>query len=165
MKNSTGFFGSFIPNVNVSFSRISGLCSISTPNENIRKPLQFSVFRRYRNEILTWNGLNIIFKYNWVKLFKNGPSKICGRQPLQNLKFFKGCLAQILIGPFLGALTYNIIHFQKICIETKTKPCSRIKLNPKNLKAYQLWSTVVTLKQQEKHCKWKLILLWQFAKW
>ena len=22
----------------------------------------------------------------WVKVFKNGPSKICGRQPLKNLK-------------------------------------------------------------------------------
>ena len=22
----------------------------------------------------------------WVKIFKNGPSKICGRQPLKNLK-------------------------------------------------------------------------------
>ena len=23
--------------------------------------------------------------YKWVKVFKNGPSKICGRQPLKNL--------------------------------------------------------------------------------
>ena len=23
---------------------------------------------------------------NWDKVFKNGPSKICGRQPLKNLK-------------------------------------------------------------------------------
>ena len=22
----------------------------------------------------------------WVKVFKNGPNKICGRQPLKNLK-------------------------------------------------------------------------------
>ena len=47
----------------------------------------------------------------WNKVFKNGPSKICGRQPLKNLsgygclskqypfKFFKGCLLQILLGP------------------------------------------------------------------
>ena len=42
-----------------------------------------------------------------VKVFKNGPSKICGRQPLKNLgdmvrlrKFFKGCLPQIFFGPF-----------------------------------------------------------------
>ena len=25
--------------------------------------------------------------YKWVKVFKNGPSKICGRQPLKNLMF------------------------------------------------------------------------------
>ena len=24
----------------------------------------------------------------WVKIFKNGPSKICGRQPLKNLKWY-----------------------------------------------------------------------------
>ena len=24
--------------------------------------------------------------YIWVKVFKNGPSKICGRQPVKNLK-------------------------------------------------------------------------------
>ena len=50
---------------------------------------------------------------NWVKVFKNGPSKICGRQPLKNLKcyglhyltFFKGCLPQILLSPFLNTMT------------------------------------------------------------
>ena len=26
------------------------------------------------------------FTISWVKVFKNGPSKICGRQPLKNLK-------------------------------------------------------------------------------
>ena len=25
-------------------------------------------------------------KLKWVKVFKNGPSKVCGRQPLKNLK-------------------------------------------------------------------------------
>ena len=47
------------------------------------------------------------------KVFKNGPSKICGRRPLRclksdmvcreiiyHLKFFKGFLPQILLGPF-----------------------------------------------------------------
>ena len=50
----------------------------------------------------------------WDKLFKNGPSKICGRQPLKIwrdmaclsrpylFKFFKGCLPKILFGPFLN---------------------------------------------------------------
>ena len=27
-----------------------------------------------------------VFMINWDKVFKNGPSKICGRQPLKNLK-------------------------------------------------------------------------------
>ena len=32
------------------------------------------------------------------KVFKIGPSDICGRQPLKN----EGCLPQILLGPFLN---------------------------------------------------------------
>ena len=55
--------------------------------------------------------------FNWVKIFKNGPSKIFGRQPLNNLKWyglpkqtislqiFKGCLPQVLLGLFLNTLT------------------------------------------------------------
>ena len=31
------------------------------------------------------DGLTI--GYKWDKVFKNGPSEICGRQPLKNLKF------------------------------------------------------------------------------
>ena len=53
----------------------------------------------------------------WDKVFKNGPSKICGRQHLKNskgygllkrpyvFKFFKGCLHQILLGPLLNTLS------------------------------------------------------------
>ena len=29
---------------------------------------------------------HILYYNKWVKVFKNGPSKICGRQPLKNLK-------------------------------------------------------------------------------
>ena len=46
------------------------------------------------------------------QIFKNGPSKTCGRQPLKNLKeygllkqSFKGCLPQILLDPFLNTLS------------------------------------------------------------
>ena len=42
----------------------------------------------------------------WERVFMNGPSKICGRQPLKKLKwygllkqFFKSCLPQILLDP------------------------------------------------------------------
>ena len=55
-------------------------------------------------------GLNSFYWYVnhiWVKDFKNGPSKICGRQPLKKYadhitsNFFKGCLPQVLLGSFL----------------------------------------------------------------
>ena len=45
----------------------------------------------------------------WVQVFKNGPGKICGRQLLKNLKFFKGCLPQILLGQFLNTLALLIL--------------------------------------------------------
>ena len=53
----------------------------------------------------------------WDEVFKNGPNKICRRQLLRNLKgygllkqtisfqIFKGCLPQILLGPFLNTLS------------------------------------------------------------
>ena len=57
----------------------------------------------------------------WNKLFKNGSSKLCRWQPLNNLKgndlvkqtisiqFFKGCLPQILLGPFFNTLSHLIL--------------------------------------------------------
>ena len=49
------------------------------------------------------------------KVFKNGPSKICGKQPLKmvclgrqyHFQFFKECLPQILIGSFFARYTYH----------------------------------------------------------
>ena len=45
----------------------------------------------------------------WDKVFKNGPIKICGRQPLKNFKGYKGGLPQILLGPFLNTLSQIIL--------------------------------------------------------
>ena len=47
----------------------------------------------------------------WDKVFKNGPCKICGRQPLKKLKGHgllkqKGCLPQILLDPSLNTLSH-----------------------------------------------------------
>ena len=47
-------------------------------------------FRGYRKKPVSWNGLicstqRLFNIHKWVKVFKNGPSKICGRQPLKNL--------------------------------------------------------------------------------
>ena len=33
-----------------------------------------------------YEHLKIVPKFKWGKVFKNGPSKICGSQPLKNLK-------------------------------------------------------------------------------
>ena len=49
------------------------------------------------------------------KVFKNGPRKVCGRQPLKNLKgsrpypsiFFKGCLPQNFTWPILE---YDVLN-------------------------------------------------------
>ena len=76
---------------------------------------------------------NNTFKYTifiWGKVFKNGPSEICGIPPLKNLKavfhkicfsrpyhfkFFKGCLQQISLGPFLNSRPYHF-KFLKGCL-------------------------------------------------
>ena len=47
-----------------------------------------------------------------VKIFKNRPRKVCGRQPLKNLKWYGLlCLPQILVGPFLNILTNMCLPF------------------------------------------------------
>ena len=85
--------------------------SLSMPNWRILQKNQ---------QISIWKKTNKIWSDKWDKVFKNGPSKICGRQPLKNLKgygllkqadhtypfkFFKGCLSQILLGPLLNTRT------------------------------------------------------------
>ena len=54
----------------------------------------------------------------YMNVFKNGPSKVCGRQHLKNLKwhvcleFFKGCLPQILHNLLLNTLSHI---YQQFC--------------------------------------------------
>ena len=55
-----------------------------------------------------------------VKVFKDGPSKMFGRQPLKkfedrpyHLNYFKGCLPQILVTPCLNTLTQMTVPFFK----------------------------------------------------
>ena len=67
--------------------------------------------------ILTVN-IDFALSIIWDKVFKNRPSKLCGRQPLKNLKgygklkqtipfkVFKGCFSQILLGSFLNTLLH-----------------------------------------------------------
>ena len=74
-----------------------------------------------------------LHKYIWDKVFKNGLSKICGRQPLKNLKEYD------LLGPFLNTLSHMIYllqclvscegHFIKLwAILRVTCPTSRNKI-------------------------------------
>ena len=65
------------------------------------------------------------------KVFKNGPSKICRRQPLNNLKgygllkqtiyksFFKGCLPQVSLDPFLNTLSYISYEYILVILNKK----------------------------------------------
>ena len=58
------------------------------------------------------------------QVFKNGSSKICGRQPLKNLKFlkfFKGCVSQILLGPLLNTLSQMRIIFSLFTNELSSR--------------------------------------------
>ena len=66
--------------------------------------------------------IDILQAYNamWGKVFKNGPSKICGRQPLKNLKWYeqtislKDCFPQILLDPFLNTIyQYDMISLSE----------------------------------------------------
>ena len=71
----------------------------------------------------------------WDKVFKGGPSKICGRQPLKiwesrpyPFKYFKGSLPQILLGRFLNILSYININFilgLVYCILRLTDNCKK----------------------------------------
>ena len=45
----------------------------------------------------------------WDKVFKNGPSKICWGRPYY-FNFFKGCLPQILLGPFWNTLSQILTY-------------------------------------------------------
>ena len=65
-------------------------------------------------------------KSKWDKVFNNGPSKICGTQPLKNLKgygllkqtislkFFKGCLPQNLLSTLLNTLFRMNLYCEKL---------------------------------------------------
>ena len=68
-------------------------------------------------------------------MFKNGPSKIYERESLKYLKgydllkadwpypfkYFKGCFPQILLGPFLNALSQTVVRFGVTLTELNLK--------------------------------------------
>ena len=66
----------------------------------------------------------------WDRVFKNGPSKLCGREPLKIWRGgrFKDCLPQVLFGPFLNTV-YQIRVFESTLNKLKYKKF--MKKNPK----------------------------------
>ena len=84
-----------------------------------------SFFWIFRLILLTLLNLSYCLDTNqiWGKVFKNWPSKICGRQPLKIwsdmvcwgkpylFKFFKCCLPQTLLGPFLNTLSHILLFW------------------------------------------------------
>ena len=100
-------------------------------------------------KLRSWKG------YKWDKVFKNGLSKICGRQPLKNFNwstleyfvpyisfpsrpllqsvsnpeyniFFKGCLLQILLGLFLNTLFQIPLNNKTKCMKVHDQLIKKI---------------------------------------
>ena len=85
--------------------------------EFILKKWFFQFFKAIQKSSEFRDGKLWAYDDKWVKVFKNRPSKICGRQPLKtlmwygllsqtiSLQIFKNCLPQIFYGPFMNNLT------------------------------------------------------------
>ena len=89
---------------------------IQAPRETRLK----GIFHWHFFQLPAWLSITaLLLIYNWIKVFKNGPSKICGRQSKQtiSLQFFKGCVPQILLAPFLNTLTQLLIFFREYTIQ------------------------------------------------
>ena len=75
-------------------------------------------------------------EYMGHKVFKNGPSKICGGQPFDCLKptislqIFKDCFSQILLGPFSNILC-SIGRFK-----IKKKSSNNSCIHPEAIRAF-----------------------------
>ena len=132
----------------VSISRIATcyVINVTSHSSNFGKTKHFANSRKSFNLLIVYCRLSRIFKPAnlspvrltfyikiiklfvcliiciWHKVFKRGPSKICGRQPLKilrrygllkhtiSLQIFKGCLPQIVIGPLLIILSQMFVQ-------------------------------------------------------
>ena len=120
--------------------KLGFLCSVNVVNKLLHLFCLYSgydILQDYIRKVQFFS--NIIIYDNitnmtliWNKVFKNGTSKICGRQPLTiwsdmvclSFQIFKGCLPQILLVPFLNTL-WNIfllriysctLSIKKLCL-------------------------------------------------
>ena len=88
--------------------------------------------------------VNMVYTSNsiWGKVFKNGPSKICG-QPLSRpcpLRLFKICLPEVSLGPFLNTLSIYTEHSQQRCFK---KAQTFLWANNKDRKVRQKFVTFI----------------------
>ena len=95
----------------------------------------------------------------WIKVFKDGPSKICRRQSVKNLKwydmvypsrpyhfkFFKGYLPQILLCPFLNTLTQLLLKTTTLLTISPSNSASMPIFTPINHWAIQVWRNVIDI--------------------
>ena len=100
-------------------------------------------------------NLFYVFIFNvtniWIKVFKNAPSKICGRQPLKNFKWYGllSCIPQILLGPFLN--TFNHMKLKSyICIQTEKSVARSLKFQWSLLTQFSLIFHFYTLWKRQR---------------
>ena len=68
--------------------------------------------------VCTWNwSSSAKIGINWDKLFKNGPSKICGKQPLRNLRGYGLPKVNHTSSKFLKAVVrkFYLVHSWILC--------------------------------------------------
>ena len=89
---------------------------------------------RFHKRISDTNGNIVSFwilllgrKEKWLKVFNNGPSKICGGQPLKNLKCYGLSKADHTHSNFLKAIFYKfyLVHSWILCPKNWWRPQSR----------------------------------------
>ena len=91
----------------------------------------FITYNSYKQQLQFMKTVNSVFYINegsieilllpifiWVKVFENGQSEICGRQPLKKFEViwpaqavYQGSLPQILLGSFLNTLNHILKFF------------------------------------------------------
>ena len=79
------------------------------------------LFQTSMMELFRQNSLSLtIFPKSsiiWGKVFKNGPSEICGKQPLKNMKWYGLLRLTFLSADFLKAVFHKFyfVHFWILC--------------------------------------------------
>ena len=59
---------------------------------------------------------HFLVRYMWDKVFKSGPSKICGRQPLKNLKWYSLLKQTIFLQISSTNFTWSTLEYFVSCV-------------------------------------------------